>query len=135
MLERRASKVGRPREVKGVGKPIMLYLDDARVSDFRRLCESEYNISVSEGIRQLMEQELEKNEVGQINPTNIQYGLRNKLVINNTIMLTLDDFPIKSKNVKTIVDRIPTEKLPIAFAISRKLNQQIQFRQNGKITI
>ena len=134
MLERKAPKAGRPKEIKGIGKPTMLYLDETMLSDFKRLCADKYQISASEGLRQLIEQELEKNEVGLNNPTNIPYGLHNKHIYVSGISVNLDKF-LDSKGAKKIVEEIPREQIHTAFANSKKIFQQLQLKTEGKITI
>lgn len=130
MLKRKVTVTGRPKEIKGGGKQMMLYLDNTRTEDFRKLC-AETGITLSEGIRQLMEQELEKNEVGETNPTNIQYGIHAN---NNSVNLTLDKF-MRVDDARNIVSKIAEQDLPKAHNNTRLIIQQIQFRQEGKITL
>lgn len=131
MLERKI-RLGRPREVKGGGMAMTFYLNNDRVNDFKKLCEK-YGISVSEGLRQLMEQELEKNEVGTENPLNISYGLHNNKSTND-ITINLDKF-IDPKEAKELVKEIPNEALGKFFNYNvKKLSQQIQLKQTGRIT-
>jgi|SRR5689334_3549666 len=74
MLQRKKRQVGRPAESYPL-KITPLNLDPNKVKDFRELCD-EKGISLSEGIRQLIDRELEneKNESGRLNnPIHIMY--------------------------------------------------------------
>lgn len=124
--------MGRPREVKGGGCAMTFYLNDSRVNDFRELCKK-HGISVSEGLRQLMEQELEKNEIGAINPINIQYGLRAISVSKPGITIPLDAW-IDVDEAKTIMNAAVKHDQHLAFANIRKVFQQLQLKTTGKIT-
>lgn len=133
MLERKAPRAGRPKEIKGIGKPTMLYLDETRLADFRKLCENEYKISMSEGLRQLIEQELEKNEVGCANPLNLSYGLHSNKSTNG-ITISLDKF-MEVNEVKELIKEIPNEVLGKFFNYNiKKLSQQVQHKTTGRIT-
>ena len=129
MMERK-TRMGRPREVKGGGTAMTFYFNQARIDDFRKLCD-EIGISVSEGLRQLMEQELEKNEVGAINPTNIQYGLRQ---YKNSVDVTLEKF-IDMTDARKLAESIPIENRSMAFKNTQKVYQQFQRLTTGKMTI
>jgi hypothetical protein len=55
----KARKVGRPREVQGIVRPKTLYIKYSRLGELEELC-NENGISLSEGVRQLIEHELSK---------------------------------------------------------------------------
>lgn len=59
MIQRKKSKVGRPREIGSTGRLVSVYMDSSKMQDFQALCD-EMGVSISEGIRQLIEQELGK---------------------------------------------------------------------------
>lgn len=131
MLERK-TRMGRPQEVKGGGCAMTFYLNNSRVDDFRELCKK-HGISVSEGLRQLMEQELEKNEVGCANPLNIPYGLHSNKSTNG-ITISLDKF-MDVNEVKELIKEIPNEVLGKFFNYNiKKLSQQVQHKTTGRIT-
>ena len=135
MMERK-TRMGRPREIKGGGVAMTLYLNQSRVDDFRKLC-NEVGISVSEGLRQLMEQELEKKEQGLSNPINISYNaynLYNFKSIKPTITIPLDDF-IDMDKARTMTESIVIENRQRAFVNSKKIFQQLQRLTTGKMTI
>lgn len=73
MLSKTNVRMGRPSTLhEPITKIIMV--ERGRLDEFALLCR-EKGISVSEGMRQLVEQELEKNAIGESNPIRIRYGL------------------------------------------------------------
>lgn len=86
--------------------------------------------SLSQYIVSLMENE-QKKELALTNPTNIQYDKRQ---FNNSVNIPLEEF-MEITDAKRLVEQIPTEYLPKAFNNSKRLNQQVQFKMYGKITI
>jgi hypothetical protein len=53
---------------------MLISFERDRLHEFEEQCNKD-KISVSEGIRRLVEQELEKKELGECNPANIHYGI------------------------------------------------------------
>ena len=71
MLGGKRVAMGRPSHLRNPKQtPIILERD--RLAEFKELCQ-EQGLSVSEGIRQLIEGELEKKVIGGVNPLNITY--------------------------------------------------------------
>jgi hypothetical protein len=137
MLKRKPSKVGRPKELSGIGKPIMLYLDGDRVGDFKRMCQDEYGISLSEGIRQLMDQELEKNAVGQSNPIAVNYDFSAKRSIGyNTLDYYLDNGFVTKQYWRKELENHPNEKLEkleaFGLTITETCRQVKHFKNTGR---
>lgn len=134
MLERKEVRKGRPREIKGGGKMITLYLDSARVEDFRKLC-AELDISISEGIRQLVEQELEKNEAGVENPIGISFNLNNKTT-HEHCWLNLDQWlPVSNDEIKERLHTLVPQQRGTVMKMTKKIIQMNQLIQEGKITL
>lgn len=105
------------------------------IEEFQELCWKERK-SMSVKFTELMQEELQKNEVGQSNPLNISYGLKHIFVSKNrNIPLTLDRF-IDSTEAKELINEIPNEALGKFFNYNvKKLSQQVQLKQTGKITV
>jgi hypothetical protein len=137
MLERK-TRVGRPREVKGVGKPTMLYLDETRLSDFKKLCEEQFGISTSEGIRQLMEQELEKNAIGLVNPIAVNFNAK-RSIGNNSLDYYIDNGFVTKQYWKKELENHPNEKLEkleaFGLTITETCRQVKHFKNTGKYLV
>jgi hypothetical protein len=142
MLERKV-RMGRPREVKGGGCQMTFYMNSDRVNDFRKLCD-ELGLSVSEGIRQLMEQELEKNEIGQSsNPISVNFGLNYSTAKRNSLANTMDYYIEKGlvtkQHIKEEIKGKPLNQLERISAFGRTINAtaelEIGYVKTGKYTI
>ena len=105
-------------------------LDKIQVIEQAEEKAKEQGLSLSQYIVRTLEAN-QKNEVGRENPLNISYNIYD---LYNCLNLSLDKF-IDAKDAKQLIENIPKEQLPIAFSNSKKLNQQIQFKMHGKITV
>jgi hypothetical protein len=135
MLEYK-NRTGRPREVKGGGSAMTLYMDGDITRDFKKLCQ-EHNISLSEGIRQLMTQELEKNAVGLENPIAVNYDFSAKRSIGyNTLDYYLDNGFVTKQYWRKELENHPNEKLEkleaFGLTITETCRQVKHFKNTGR---
>jgi hypothetical protein len=131
-MKRNVREVGRPNTLR---HPIHLNVifEEDRVNDFRQMCHDN-EISFSEGLRQLMEQELEKKEVGELpNPLGLPKP-SNSYITNITqkpFQTDIREFMYRNKIIQLTKDLdIHTCK-----TISDNLSMVVEFKRTGRILL
>ena len=132
MLQRKKRQVGRPAESYPL-KITPLNLDPNKVKDFRELCD-EKGISLSEGIRQLIDRELEneKNESGRLNnPIHIMYDQTIKSSKIEGLDKYIEDNSVTSKYWQEFFRNVDDYNKVIKYeALSLTINRQAKQRAN-----
>ena len=126
MIERRRSrKRGRPKEVPGDLKSVNVVVEIGRFKEFKELCNEE-GVTISEGIRQLIEQEVaRKNQVGPDNPIKIAYKTENKVMSLLHYLKETIDVNTISEECSRIDDQKTLSKLKgVAYTINQYADQQ-----------
>ena len=122
-------KIGRPKEVQGTLRLQPLNLEISRFQEFKELCE-ENGISASEGIRQLIENELDQNAA--VTTIGVEYNKDGEMINrNNIVTIKLDNW-MTDNEAMNMIEEIPTEKCPQAFAALQKMIRKLDFRMKGK---
>lgn len=84
ITKKRLRSRGRPKEVPGDLKSVNIMVEIGRFKEFKELCE-ELGVTTSEGIRNLIDKEVEqKNRVGQdVTPIAVAYNSQDEITCNN----------------------------------------------------
>ena len=124
--------MSRQKEIRGGITVKTFTLDAQRMDEFHELCQKTRK-TMSEYIRELVEQELEKKVIGQLNPLNIKYHDNNK---------SFDEFPtdraFKVEEAHTKIREEYLEKnVPLHYAYAYHNNMQqviaLKMRQLSKM--
>lgn len=145
-LKKKIRSRGRPKETTGTLRTVNLVVEASRFEDFKRHCESE-GITTSEGIRQLIENEMEeKNQEAHISNSAIGVAVaslvdRDQYSLTSQGYNTLDTFIEKDQNTSTywheyysnVDDKERLNKHEaLTLTINRMVKQRKYFLETGK---
>jgi hypothetical protein len=106
-----------------------------RIKEFEDLCWRERK-TMSDKLNEMISEQLEKNAVGLNNPIKISYGETNKDNHKDCWRNNLDQWiPIDSQEAREMISSLPKEQLPVIYANTRKLKQQLDLKMSGKIIL